>query len=206
MPMDHDAPTLAGASMGGYYHACGFFHDRDEAYRILTPFVQEGMERGEKGLHITNPMQRRDHLDRLAAAGIDADNAQHEGRLEVLTWDEAYLQGGRFDPDTMLGILEAAIRANRAAGHARTRVIGDMNWTLERKPGVEQMMEYEARVNRALAEHREPAVCMYDITTIDAQTMLDVLRTHPLVIMRDALSVNPFYLPPDKFLRQRGIH
>lgn len=47
---------------------------------------------------------------------------------------------------------------------------------------------------------------MYDITRIDAETMLDVLRTHPLVVMRDASSVNPFYLPPDEFLRRRGKH
>jgi hypothetical protein len=199
-------PTIAGGSMGKHYHACGFFRDRDEAYRVLAPFIREGMDAGEKGLHITNPELRVDHLRRLEAAGMDPSAAERDGRLEVLTWDESYLRGGRFSPDAMLRTLEDVIRADRAAGYARTRIIGDMGWALEKKPGVDQVMEYEARVNYVLAQHREPAVCAYDITKIDADTMLNLLRTHPLVVVGETLTENPFYMPPDEFLRQRKVH
>jgi hypothetical protein len=203
---DGNPPNLAGASMGGYYHACGFFRSRDEAYHTLLPFIREGMARGEKALHITNPALRDDHLRRLSEGGVDTRAAVANGHLEVLTWNQAYLKGGRFSPDAMLALLEQSIQADRAAGFARTRVIGDMGWALEKKPGVDQVMEYEARVNVVLAQHKEPAVCMYDIGRIDAETMLNLLRTHPLVVMGESLSVNPFYMPPDEFLETMRKH
>ena len=206
MKKNGGAPTLAGASMGQYFHACGFFRDRDEAYRVLVPFIKEGMERGEKGLHITNPGLRADHMQRLQTSGVDTDDAEQSGDLEVLTWDEAYLKGGRFDAEGMLGILEDAIRADVSAGYPSTRIIGDMGWALEKKPGVEQVMQYEARVNYVLAKHRKPAVCAYDVTKIDATTMLNLLRTHPLVVMGDTLTENPFFMAPDRFLAQMEAH
>jgi hypothetical protein len=49
-------------------------------------------------------------------------------------------------------------------------------------------------------------VCAYDITKIDADTMLNLLRTHPLVVVGETLTENPFYMPPDEFLRQRKVH
>jgi hypothetical protein len=32
---------------------------------------------------------------------------------------------------------------------------------------------------------------------------MDVLRTHPMAIVGGTLYVNPFYVPPDEFLRER---
>ena len=32
--------------------------------------------------------------------------------------------------------------------------------------------------------------------------MLDILRTHPLVIIGGTLQNNPFYIPPDQFLQE----
>ena len=33
---------------------------------------------------------------------------------------------------------------------------------------------------------------------------MDVLRTHPLVILGGSLQVNPFFVPPAEFLRELG--
>ena len=32
--------------------------------------------------------------------------------------------------------------------------------------------------------------------------MVDVMRTHPLVVIGDILQENPFFVPPDEFLRE----
>ena len=197
------APTIAGASMGGYFHACGFFRSRDEAYRVLTPFVREGKEQGDRALHVTDPRFLADHVDRLRAARLVDGASEASEWLEVFDWNEAYFEGGRFDPDAMLDRLERTIHANRNAGYRYTRMIGDMNWALERRPGVEHLMVYEARVNVVLARHRQPGICMYDATRISGEAMLDLLRTHPLVIIGDTLTRNPFFMQPDDFLARQ---
>ena len=45
-------------------------------------------------------------------------------------------------------------------------------------------------------------VCAYDLTKFGAGVMMDLLRTHPLVIIGGYLQENPFFVPPDEFLRE----
>src|SRR5712691_5820938 len=39
---------FAGAVLGAKHHICAFFHNRDEEYRVLLPFIKDGLKRGEK--------------------------------------------------------------------------------------------------------------------------------------------------------------
>ena len=39
---------FANARLGAERHICAFFHSSDEEYRVLLPFIREGIERGEK--------------------------------------------------------------------------------------------------------------------------------------------------------------
>ncbi|HWQ34300.1 MAG TPA: hypothetical protein VNQ79_15740 [Blastocatellia bacterium] len=43
---------------------------------------------------------------------------------------------------------------------------------------------------------------MYDPARFGAGIVMDILRTHPLVIIGGTLYENSFYLPPDQFLRE----
>ncbi|HZI09507.1 MAG TPA: MEDS domain-containing protein [Myxococcus sp.] len=193
--------TLAGRQMGSHFHACAFFNGCDEQYRVLTPFIQEGLEAGEKAVHVTDPGQHDCHLEYLTAGGIDARGCCSRGQMDVLTWEQGYLKDGRFDPDMMFSLFEAAIAQSEAAGYPRMRIIGHMEWALEKRPGVERLIEYEARVNAFLDDKKQPAVCVYDVRRFDAATLMDVLRTHPLVLIGGTLHENPFFVPPDEFLR-----
>jgi MEDS: MEthanogen/methylotroph, DcmR Sensory domain len=62
---------LAGSQIGEVRHVCAFFNSGGEEHRVLLPFIKDGFECGDKAVHVVNPDQRRDHLQRLAAVGID---------------------------------------------------------------------------------------------------------------------------------------
>jgi hypothetical protein len=68
--------SLAGSQLGEVRHVCAFFNSDDEEYRVLLPFIKDGFECGDKAVHVVNPGQHHNHLQRLAAAGIDAAAAQ----------------------------------------------------------------------------------------------------------------------------------
>jgi hypothetical protein len=197
-----DQVRLAGAVIDRYHHASAFFQGRDEEYPVVGPFVAEGLERGEKALHITDPPPRDDHLGRLADLGIDVTGARASGQLDCLTWREACLKDGRFSPDGMLAQLEGTIADSDAAEQRRVRIVGDMGWALEDRSGVNRLLEYEARVNDLLAVHKAPAVCCYDLTRFGAATMVDIMRTHPMVIIGGELRENAYFVRPDESLRE----
>src|SRR5229473_8151396 len=86
-------------------HICTFFRTSAERYRVLMPFIREGMEQGDRAFHIVNPSLRSMHAQRMAEAGIDAARAEGEGQLEIIGWDEAPLRGGSFNQSAMLSLL-----------------------------------------------------------------------------------------------------
>ena len=43
---------FAGSVLDAQRHVCAFFHNPDEEYRVLLPFIKDGFERGEKAFHI----------------------------------------------------------------------------------------------------------------------------------------------------------
>jgi hypothetical protein len=45
-------------------------------------------------------------------------------------------------------------------------------------------------------------ICTYDLTKVRSTLAMDLIRTHPVVIMGGLLHDNPFFVPPDQFLAE----
>ncbi|OAI53223.1 hypothetical protein AYO47_05270 [Planctomyces sp. SCGC AG-212-M04] len=193
---------LANATLGTHRHVCAFFHSADEEYRVLLPFIQEGLQRGERAFHIVDPGLREEHLRRLEAAGIDATAANQCGQFELRDWHETYLRGGRFDPEKMLGVMRDASLQSREQGYSLIRVLAHPEWCGEDWPGADDFLEYEARLNELVPQTGDPIICLYDLAKIGGRIVMDVMRTHPLVILGGVLQENPFFVPPEEFLRE----
>src|SRR5437016_5530538 len=85
---------LGGSVLGHPCHVCTFFNNHDDEYRVLLPFIKDGLECGEKAVHTVDPDRLDDHLQRLAAAGIDVIGARDSGQLELRTWADTHLRDG----------------------------------------------------------------------------------------------------------------
>jgi len=194
--------TLAGRDLGKHRHVCAFFSHPDQEFDTLLPFIGEGISRGEKAFHIVDPRGREEYPRRLEARGIDVSRAEASGQLEVRCWEQAYLREKRFDQTAMLALIEEVLQSGRQQGYPLTRLVAHMEWALEEMPGVTDLMEYESRLNHILPKYDDPVICTYDTTRFSAGVVLDILRTHPLVILGSVLQINPFYVEPDAFIAE----
>src|ERR1700735_2070184 len=93
--------SLAGSELGKVRHICAFFANDDEEYRVLLPFIREGLLCGDKSVQVVNPEQRQEHMQRLAAAGLDTAAHQISGQLQIHNNTDVYLRKGRFNQDRM---------------------------------------------------------------------------------------------------------
>src|SRR5581483_1852144 len=98
------------------------------------------------------------HLRQLREAGIDVGAAEARGQLDVRRWEEAYLRDGRFDQDRMLALIEEVLTAGKARGYPLTRLVANMEWALEDRPGVNDIVEYETRLNYVLPKYDDAVV------------------------------------------------
>ena len=194
-------PTLCGKPLDGLLHVCAFVDSRDQQYEILLPYLREGMNCEERLLNIVAPENRTDHVERLMEGGIDADELVADARLMLLTFEDTYLKDGAFSADRVLGMIEEAIASARRDGFPALRGFGEMHWALSGLPGTEQLIEYEARVNYLAPQLEAPLICVYDVSKFNGRVVMDILSTHPKVIMGGQIFENPYYMEPDVFLK-----
>ena len=192
---------FAGSELGETRHVCAFFNSADDEYRVLLPFIREGFDCGDKAVHVVGPDQRGEHLERLATAGIDAAAVQLSGQLELRSNAETYLLDGVFDQERMLEAFEGMASGTARGAFPRSRIVCHMEWAVE-GPYIDNLVEFESRVNHVWRRHEDAVICVYDLSKFGADTVVDIARTHPMIIIGGVLQQNPFFVSPEEFMRE----
>jgi PAS domain-containing protein len=186
--------------LGFHDHLCLIYETPEEQFAAIVPFVQVGLARGEKCIYVADDNTSSDVLEQMKRGGVDTAGALATGALSVITKTEAYLKQGYFDPDWMIQFLKDAADAARVEGYTGLRVTGEMTWVLGGDPGSERLIEYEAKLNYFFPENDALAICQYNIARFSPQIIMDVIRTHPLVIYRGQVCRNFYYTSPEEML------
>lgn len=194
---------LAGSTLQKSCHACAFFHSKEEYYNVLLPFIKDGFENGDKAFHVLDEPDHGEHIKRLEKAGVPVSNAAESGQLEVRKWEEAYLKPGHFSQDAMLELLEGVLKQSKDEGYPMTRLVANMEWACKHEvPGVKDIVKYETRLNYFLPNYDDVVVCTYDLNKHSASVVMDILRTHPYVLIGGILQENPYFVKPDELLKE----
>jgi len=197
---------FAGSQLDKPRHVCAFFNNDEEEYRVLLPFIKDGFQCGHKAIHVVNPNQCQDHLRRLAAVGIDSSAAKQSGQLGLRTSMDVYLPDGRFDQDRMIAVFEQLASGSAKGGFQLSRICCRMDWVVEDQSHVDDVIEFESRVNDVWRRHDDAVICTYQLGKFGGDVVIDILRTHPMVVIGGILQRNPFYIPPEQFLREFRRH
>jgi hypothetical protein len=106
----------------------------------------------------------------------------------------------------MLRVFEQLASGNAAGGFPLSRICCRMDWAVEDRSHVDDVIEFESRVNDVWRHHDDAVICTYHLGQFGGDAVIDIMRTHPLVIVGGMLQHNPFFVPPEEFLlefRQR---
>jgi signal transduction histidine kinase len=136
----------------------------------------------------------------MESEGIDVDRATASKALVLATKEQAYLEHGSFDPDWMFTFWKEATQLAISEGFSALRATGETEWVLRGGRGLERWMEYESRLTHTLSESNCSALCQYNRRLFPPELILDVIRTHPMVIYDSAVCQNLYHVPPDEFL------
>jgi AcrR family transcriptional regulator len=181
---------LAGSELRDHRHICALVDGPVERDPALMAFVLEGLAEGERAFHIVDPEGRTAYLAALQANGVDVDATMASQQLEVRTWMESYLRGGRFDRIAQLAFIRQALADGRNRGFPLTRLVATMEWSID--AGVDsELLIYEARINELLRRQPDVLICAYDLNRHSARTIADVLGVHAVALVDGVLRTNP---------------
>ena len=138
----------------------------------------------------------------MRAAGIDVERTLQNRQLEIALPQETYLKTGRFNKDAMLTLTQEALKAGTALGFPLTRLIAHAETAVDDWTSGNDWVEYETRLNSVLPNYDDPVICAYDSNLLTAPLALDILRTHPIVIIGGVLVENSFFTRPEDFIRE----
>ena len=181
-------------------HLCALYSSPVERDRLLFPFLRAGMSEGAKCLCLI------DELDPAAvrAGAVGESAAGHpapDEQLEVDRASDVYLKSGRFSVEHMISVLCDNLAAIEGSFPV-LRAAGEMSWVLPQPPGADDFFAFESALNRIATE--EPAVfmCLYDLRRCAVSMLVDVLKTHPTVLVDRMVLYNPHYVSPQEYVAE----
>ena len=184
-----------GLSIPPGTHICALFRGIPERDQIMVPFLVEGLRAGDKCNCIID-----DGVDGVRQAlGMDA------GRIDIRSSRETYLRQGTFSTEAMLDFWDDSVgTAIEKDGYPFVRSTGETTWTLKELPGLHDFLTYEAELNRFLPRYPQVILCLYDLDRFHGQVLVDILKTHPKVLIGGTVLENLHYVEPDEFIASRG--
>jgi hypothetical protein len=70
---------------------------------------------------------------------------------------------------------------------------------LRAPPGADEFIDYESELNNYVPEYPQAVLCLYDLALFGGSMLVDLLRTHPKLLLGSLIVENPHYLTPDEF-------
>ena len=180
-------------------HMCLIFNDENERKKVISKFLLSGINAGEKVAYFTDEPNPLHIIGWMTKYGL---NLLENEPFDILLAKDVYCPKGYFSPKEMIRTLKNFYKVSQKGGYSAARVSGEMSWALKGISGSEQLIEYEALVNKVLLTHPITAICQYDANQFDGATILNILKVHPLMIVYGKIIQNPYYMKPHQFLTQ----
>ena len=202
--MEHEHKTISlgftDQSFSSGVHICQIFSDEKERDESLKMFLVSGLRANEQTACFSEKVNEEELSLFFNEHNISYSEVVNSGLFSLSPVKEVYFKEDRFDPERMLELLKNYYESSVADGRSAARVIGEMSSDVEDIEGGSRLLEYESRVSLLLETHPITAVCQYDSNTFSGSMIMDILKVHPLMIVRGSVVRNPFFIPPEEFL------
>jgi MEDS: MEthanogen/methylotroph, DcmR Sensory domain len=180
-------------------HVCAFYRGAADRDRLLGGYLDAGLSAGDKCVCVVDSPSTAQRLQALPRAC--GDPGPFDGQLDVHLPESTYLAGGEFSTGHMLTFWTEKMAKAEVAGYTFCRLAGEMTWALRDAPGVEHLVGYESALNQVTARRPVTVLCLYDLDRFSGEVVISIVKTHPLVLVQGILVENPYYVPPEQFLR-----
>jgi hypothetical protein len=184
-------------------HICAIYPtlaDRDD---ILKPFLRDGLNNGDKCLCVLENSSDTESV--LAALGADTDLEPFLARrqLDACGSADVFVRGEKFSTDMVIEFWDQVVGEAISGEFSFARGAGEMTWALRLLHDIDDLVVFESKFNRFLPRYPQMFICLYELGRFSGETLANVLKTHPKVLLGNMIIDNPYFIEPDEFLATR---
>ena len=164
-------------------HFCLFYETKEDLLNILIPYFRTGLENHEACLWVTpEPLSPEEAQRTMRAAGPAFERPLAEGQIEIVSYKDWYLAGGRFDIKRVLQDWIDKHDQAIARGYAGLRCTGNTFW-LEKQQW-DSFAQYEVKIDEVVHELQIIVLCTYPLESRSARDVLDVVHQHQFTVAK----------------------
>ena len=163
-------------------HSCVFYRTDRELMEVLTPYVADGLRRGERVFCAQRPEILKRLTHDLISLGLNPDYERERGALDLCTENDVYFPQHRFEPAAMMEMLIRSIGQARAGGFTSFRSAGEMSWAVRGRNECDQVVGYEKLVEEYYPGKPAIGLCQYAMEEFEPEVLKSVLAAHQMLI------------------------
>jgi hypothetical protein len=88
--------------------------------------------------------------------------------------------------------------ADSLSGFSAVRALADITLAVRAAIGRANFIRLESEVNQFVPRYPVVVLCLYDLDRFGGDLLIDVMKTHPKVLMGSTVLENLYYVPPDQ--------
>jgi hypothetical protein len=206
-------PESFEVGLGDYWisegtHICALYSSSAERDAMLRSYVRSALRSGDKCICILAPAEAPQMMQVITSVDED-DDVDLSACLSLGQLDLVGAPGSvnveRFSAAEKIGMWKVATAGSMNAAHYRCiRAIGDVSSSLRDAPLEREVILFESELNNLLPLYPQVMVCMYDLSKVGGSVLVDLVSTHPKLLVKGMLVENPYYLTPEKWLTGIG--
>jgi len=182
-------------------HICQLYGEEEERHNALVDFIVSGIKNEENIACFTEKETNATLTTEFNDKGFSFDEVANSGQLTLSETEAVYFKNNKFDPDIMLGLLKDFYKGSLKKNYKGARVIGEMSNYIETVEGGSRLLEYESKVSILQRKFPVSTVCQYDAREFSGESIMNILKVHPYMIIKGSVISNPFYVKPEVYLQ-----
>jgi len=191
-------------SLEWHDHACLIYDTPQQRLAATVGWVGDAVRRNERSVYLCNDVMRLETIAALREAGMGPERLD-SGQVVIVTERAPFCDDGLFTAEAMLAFIGAEIDRASAEGFTGLRASAEMTWVLGNELETMRVLECESRINEILPHVPATVLCQWDRTAFEPMIMLEVLHTHPRVLVGDEVLDNiAYFVPTAEYLASRS--
>lgn len=163
-------------------HLCHFYDTKEDLLETLVPYFKAGLKSKEFCFWVVSDVTEQEANEALRRATPDLDRHFADRSMEIVSGREWYLDGRPKDLDWVLRGWNEKLSDALSGGYYGMRATGSPIW-LQNKDW-NDINEYEKKLDESIANLAMTCLCSYPVAACGAAEVLDVARTHHIMIAR----------------------
>lgn len=192
-------PFVGVDGIGPGDHICSMHTSIKRRDDVLVPYLRDGLMAGHKCVAAVTDPDTSDLQSRLGSRA-EVDRWLASGQLRLLGVNDRVTSPQTSSVSKMIEFWESAQSpVANSDGYPSVRYAAEADWWLPQVASLSQVLQFESILNRLSERYSAATLCMYDVRSLDGALIIDLVSTHPKLIIDGVPVGNPAYLPPQPF-------